>query len=419
MYDTIYDVCIIGAGASGLVSAIESSRRGLSCIVIDKNKKAGRKLYATGNGRCNLTNDEWDDTSYYGNPFPDAVFDALFKKIDKHPRSFVVDYFDFLGIKTTDKDGYVYPASLEASSVVWALNDTALNFGTVFLYDHRATKISEITVENVGALYEIAVEGTKDKEDNQFVLARNLIIACGGSAAPGIGSADPGETEILFDSACIPYNSFAPALCPVHISEDMSSLAGVRTKARVTASGHSEFGELQITDYGISGIVVFNLAYYMEQGEEVQINIIPRVSEEDFIDSFKDQQGLYPDRSLILFLNGYINDKLCSYFAGKVYGEIRPTLKDINENGIRTIYEEMSNWTLKVLKKAGFDSCQAVRGGIVTSVINPSTMRIEADRCLGERLFAVGEATDVLGKCGGYNLTYAFITGYLAGRSVK
>ena len=292
MYDTIYDVCIIGAGASGLVSAIESSRRGLSCIVIDKNKKAGRKLYATGNGRCNLTNDEWDDTSYYGNPFP---------------------------------------ASLEASSVVWALNDTALNFGTVFLYDHRATKISEITVENVGVLYEIAVEGTKDKEDNQFVLARNLIIACGGSAAPGIGSADPGETEILFDSACIPYNSFAPALCPVHISEDMSSLAGVRTKARVTASGHSEFGELQITDYGISGIVVFNLAYYMEQGEEVQINIIPRVSEEDFIDSFKDQQGLYPDRSLILFLNGYINDNLCSYFAGKLYVEIRPTLKDINE----------------------------------------------------------------------------------------
>ena len=79
----------------------------------------------------------------------------------------------------------------------------------------------------------------------------------------------------------------------------------------------------------------------------------------------------------------------------------------------------MSDWRLKVLKKAGFDNCQAVKGGIVTSVINPATMRIEADRCIGDKLYAVGEATDVLGKCGGYNLTYAFITGYLAGRSVK
>lgn len=419
MFDTIYDVCIIGAGASGLVAAIESSRRGLSCIVIDKNKKAGRKLYATGNGRCNLTNDEWDETSYYENAFPDAVFDALYNKISKHPRNFVVDYFDWIGIKTTDKDGYVYPASLEASSVVWSLNDTALSYGAVFLYDHKAVKISEINVSTHGDLYETAVVNTKDEGDNQFIISRNVIISCGSCAAPSIGSADKDETEMLFDSARIPYNSFSSALCPVHISGDMAPLAGVRTKARVTIGDHSEFGELQITDYGISGIVVFNLAYYMEPGDEVSINIIPKIDQDEFFADFKKQKEYFPERSLILFLNGYVNDKLCSYFASKVYGEIKPNLGDINENGIRSIYEEMSDWRLKVLKKAGFDNCQAVKGGIVTSVINPATMRIEADRCIGDKLYAVGEATDVLGKCGGYNLTYAFITGYLAGRSVK
>ena len=88
----IYDICIIGAGASGLVAAIESSRRGLSCVVVDKNKKAGRKLYATGNGRCNLTNDTWEEDTYYGNEFVDNVFEKLYRFTDLRPRSFVIDY---------------------------------------------------------------------------------------------------------------------------------------------------------------------------------------------------------------------------------------------------------------------------------------------------------------------------------------
>ena len=125
MYKNIYDICIIGAGASGLVAAIESSRRGLSCVVVDKNKKAGMKLYATGNGRCNLTNDTWEEDTYYENEFVDRVFDYLYRETGMRQRTFILDYFKGLGVNTVNKDGYFYPSSMQASSVVWALLDAA------------------------------------------------------------------------------------------------------------------------------------------------------------------------------------------------------------------------------------------------------------------------------------------------------
>ena len=116
MYDKIFDVCIIGAGASGLVAAIESSRRGLSSVVVDKNKKPGMKLYATGNGRCNLTNDSWNDTDYYGNEFVEKVYDSIYERTGRRPRKFVIDYFEKLGIKTTAKKGYIYPVAVSKLS---------------------------------------------------------------------------------------------------------------------------------------------------------------------------------------------------------------------------------------------------------------------------------------------------------------
>ena len=128
-----------------------------------------------------------------------------------------------------------------------------------------------------------------------------------------------------------------------------------------------------------------------------------------------------PDKPLLLFLNGYINDKLAGYFINKLYGEMGHNLKirDITETGIRELYDEMTTWILSVDMKYGFDMSQASIGGIPTTDIDCDTMRIISDDPVYNRVYVVGEATDVIGKCGGYNLTYAFITGYLAGRDVK
>ncbi len=417
MKNDVYDICIIGAGASGLVAAIESSRRGLSCVVADKNKKPGNKLYATGNGKCNLTNDDWEEDTYYENVFADDVFEVLYKSTGMRQRSFVVDYFNKLGVQIMNKNGYIYPSSQQASTVVWALTEAAKYHGARII--NKATVFSvEREDEHV---YKVMLNVLRDNEETEhFLLAKNIIIATGGFSQERLGATNPVLSEELLGSLRVPRSNYECALCPVYLNEDVSSLSGIRTKARLSVKGHSELGELQITDQGISGIVTFNLSYYMHSGDEVKINLLPKKSEDEFADEFNKVKYHYPDMRLDQFVNGYINDKLAVYMIRKFYGipDISLTLKEVTETGARGLYQEITEWKVIVRSKAGFDMSQASAGGITTSYINPYTMMISPERTLGEGIYAVGEATDVLGKCGGYNLTFAFVTGYIAGNAV-
>ncbi|MBR6402580.1 MAG: aminoacetone oxidase family FAD-binding enzyme [Eubacterium sp.] len=431
MYDKIYDVCIIGAGASGLVAAIESSRRGLSSVVVDKNKKPGMKLYATGNGRCNLTNDSWNDTDYYGNEFVEKVYDSVYERTGRRPRKFVIDYFEKLGVKTTVKKGYVYPASLQASSVVWSLLDAAKLNNTDFVSRFTVKKIglydadNEITEKgaNYKSIYRISGTLSFDnQEQDADVYARSVIIATGGLSQKKLGAIDRDTLVSLLHGAGIPFNEFVDSLCPVIVEEDVSALTGVRTRVNMSVNGINESGELQITDKGISGIVTFNMSYYMNTGMPVYINALPQTTSEEFVEHFNMIKALYPEKSLVAFLNGYLNDKLCIYFINKFYGTSQAEkafkLKDITETGILGIFEEITNWRLTVKSRCGFDTSQASAGGIITDVIDPETMQLSSDFSIGDNMYAAGEVTDVIGRCGGYNLTYAFISGYLAGNSV-
>ncbi|MCR5214329.1 MAG: aminoacetone oxidase family FAD-binding enzyme [Eubacterium sp.] len=431
MLNTVYDVCIIGAGASGLVAAIESSRRGLSSVVVDKNKKPGMKLYATGNGRCNLTNDTWEEDSYYGNEFVDQVYDAIYKKTNHRQRTFVTNYFDDLGLRTVSRDGYIYPASFQASSVVWTLLDAANYMGVGFFPKFLATSVDLINMSDFMdsfdmkdskipddlEIYRINIE---NEEGEYSIYARNIILASGGLSQPKLGAVDSNIMDGLLESLKLPVRDFQSGLCPVMVNEDISELAGVRTRARLSIGKYSEVGELQLTEEGISGIVTFNLSYYMKPGLDIIINLLPKLAEEDMVEHFNRVKRQYPGKRLDAFLNGYVNDKLGSYMIRLFYGsDMKLVLRDVTETGIRGIYQQMTEWKLGIRAKAKFDNSQASIGGIITNVIDPSTMHISSDKCLGKRLFATGEVTDVIGKCGGYNLTYAFVTGYLAGTSVR
>ena len=438
MSEKIYDICIIGAGASGLVAAIESSRRGLSCVVVDKNKKAAQKLYATGNGRCNLTNDNWEEDSYYENEFVDQVFDSLYKLTGMRQRTFVLDYFKKLGIMTVSRDGYFYPASMQASSVVWALleavrtQEVEMRLKTT-CRSVKATNIEDILDEldfsdqkafDADRIYKLNLEVKNENEIyDDHLYARNIIISTGGISQSKLGASSKELSEGLFDSLKLPYNEFRSCLCPVICSEDdmLSSIAGVRTKARIYVDNHSEMGELMITEDGISGIVTFNMSYYMKAGSRVRVNLLPKISEDDFVEHFNSIQTYFPNKRLDSFLNGYINDKLALYMIGKFYGnpELKLLLKDVTETGIRGLYSELTEWILTVRTRYNTEHSQASSGGIVTEVIDPKSMKISRSSTIGDGIYATGEATDVIGRCGGYNLSYAFITGYLAGNSVR
>lgn len=411
MQAVLYDICIIGAGPSGLAAAIESSRRGLSCVVVDRNKKPLKKLYATGNGRCNLTNDVWSDDVYYDNSFVDEVYESLYQKTNLRPRNFILKYFEELGIKTVNLNGYYYPMSLQASSVAWAILDAVKTEEIEMVSGFEA----ESVIRNSEGYYEIISKGSEEEEPSS-VYARSVVLSIGGLSGKGLGEADIETTIGLLNSLDIGFNFFEPGLCPIYIEQDLSSLSGVRFKAGVKIDDHYEEGEIQVTDCGLSGIVIFNMSRFVEKGCRIHVDVIRNISIDEFVKAFNDIKDVIPDRSLVGFLNGFINDKLAKFFAYDFLGELCDTvkLKDMNEDGIRRLYENLIDWELNVSGRFGFDSSQATIGGIKTELINPKTMKL-----IGTKdIYVTGEITDVIGKCGGYNLTYAFISGYLAGSSI-
>ncbi len=399
-----YDICIIGAGPAGLAAAIESSRRGLSCLLLDRNKKPGKKLYATGNGRCNLCNEHYDRDCYYGSDFASEI---IYKR---NLRDFVTAYMDGLGIKTVSKNGYYYPMSMQASAVVWALRDAAVMNGVEIISDSEVS-----AVEDKGDKYIISYSGGKT------ALASSVILATGSPSAPELGAASYETLYSLFESLKLKYEPFSPCLGPVAVKEDMNPVAGVRCDAEISLhiAEQRERGELQITAGGISGIVVFNMNEYMKEQAHnghntIHINLLPDITHDEFISRFNTFRKTSPNRKVLGFLNGFLNDKLALYHLNRLKedGSVKDDV-NVSESEAGLIYRALTDWRLSI---GGFNDetrSQASAGGIATSQIDPKDMHI-IDR---RELYAVGETTDVLGKCGGYNISYALYTGFLAGRA--
>lgn len=404
-----YDVIISGAGPAGLAAAIESSRRGLSCLLADKNKKPGRKLYAAGNGHANICNAFYDKSCYYDSEFMEQIL------ADVDLTEFVTDYFDELGVNTVSKNGYYYPMSMQASSIVWALRDAAVMSGAEIKCDAEIIRVEETNNE-----YLVHFKDGSCKRADAFILAT------GSPSSPELGAADEKVVYELLDSLKLEYEPYRASLGPVRCDESFELISGVRCDAEIKVgdSGISERGELQITESTLSGIVVFNLSdhirkMYEQSGNAVlTINVIPDVNETVFRQKFSRMIVDFPERRFTAFLNGFINDKLAVYFILKMMDQglifdDKTLMKDVNIFNVNEIYRMLTEWKVNISGLYGFNRSQASSGGVKTSQIDPADMHI-----IGRReLYAAGEATEVLGKCGGYNISFALYSGYLAGRS--
>ncbi|GEM_PF-864082 len=451
---TAYDVIIVGGGPAGLAAAIESSRRGLSSVILDRNKKPGKKLYATGNGRCNVTNKVMDGSCYYGSSFAQRIMENVSREDGCQLNTWVLQYLEELGVPCVEKGGYYYPRSLQASAVVWALTDAARLSGAEIVSGMEAVSAEEISddqtiSERIPGKEKRHLQQQLQKERIQYRVktvsgeefrGKALILAAGGASQPHLGAFDIFTCSLLTRGLNLKIKPFRPVLGPIPVDGIPEELNGVRVQGRITAVGRkaaketvsdqnafavniqdrnpmiTETGELQLLTGTLSGIAAFQVSPLVRAGDCISVNLLPELSDKDFISQFLHQKTVNPRRRLYAFLNGYLPDKPALFMIQKVFSDrgAKILLADVTEKDAEELYERCTDWQLTVSGEVSADSSQASAGGLMTDSVDPSTMAVLRH----DGLYAAGEMLDVLGKCGGYNISFALRTGYLAGRHV-
>lgn len=403
----MYDLCVIGGGAAGLCAAISAARLGKSVIIIEKNNKPGKKIYATGNGKCNITNECWN----YNNIFMSNnsnISDFLKPVLSNTPNDKVREFLESIGILTYSNNGYVYPVSNQASSIVWALLE-------------ELNKLN-VKIENKVQIEKIDIYDTFFvlKSNNGEYKASTVIVSCGGKSYESLGGSESGY--LLAKQLGHTVTKLNPALCGIETNENLSEISGVRISATAKLYGGKskeaiaiESGELQIAEYGISGIMIFNLSSIAgkilsdKKNPYIIIDLVPNLE----IEAIKSLYYSQSHRTLMGFLNGFINDKIALYFIKKSNIEPKEKLYNISLDIIEKIFNDIKQFKVEIKKLRDFDNAQVTSGGVDLNEIQPETMM--SKKISG--LFFAGEILDVDGICGGYNLTFAMLSGLLAGKS--
>lgn len=397
-----YDVVIVGAGASGLIAAITAARQGSSVLVIEQKDKAGKKILATGNGKCNFTNLVQSQECYRSD---DSAF--AMKVLSCFDVQDTIRFFEKLGIYTKEKNGYLYPNSEQSASVVQVLLMECKRRKVSFVYHTSVTMIRKpnYTIITTGATY----------------YGKRLILATGGCASPKLGSDGSGYTIAKsFGHTII---KPLPALVQLKSNEKYCKIiSGVRTIATVTvyAENHiiaKEAGEILYTDYGISGIPIMQVSRFVakaiDQNQRVYVTMdhLPNRTRNELFIHIKERVHQNPHKTIEETMVGLFNHKL-SYIMMK-QAHIDPTKKspNISKDEIEALVEQMKEFRMTISETNTFDHAQVSAGGVSTEEIDENTMESK----LSKNLFLTGELVDVDGTCGGYNLQWAWSSGYLAG----
>ena len=382
-------IIIIGSGASGLAAGISLLRCGYDVTILERNNISGKKLLLTGAGRCNFFNSDQNIVHYHSNDK-----DILAKIITSDNIHLVEDFITSLGIIPKVKDGYYYPFANQAYNMKELLERTYLDLGGKIKYNYLVEKI-----EKKNSLFLI----------NDNISCDKLILATGSKAYKMTGSDGIGyQLAKKFNHHIV---KVLPSLTSL-ITREKTNLKGVRVDAKVTlyedrVKVREELGQVQFTDYGLSGICIFNLSYYAVKGlnknkkEVITIDLMP------FMDKVS-----FKNKKVYDLLLGFLPNKMIDYIL-----KILDISKDV-------YYEDLSNdkkqELTKILKEMEFnitsykefDFSQVCSGGVSLREINPLTM----ESIFVKNLYIIGELLDVNGDCGGYNLTFAFLSGILTSR---
>ena len=394
---------IIGGGASGMAAALAAAENMENrVILLERQARVGRKLQATGNGRCNLTNLHAGEMPYHG---ADGEFAAA--ALAAFPVDKTLEWFGSLGLYTVAEDsGRVYPYSDQANSVVdvlrFALERENIEVKTGFEVIRAKKSGDGFTVESA----------------EEAVFCDRLIVACGGLAGTKLGGGMAGYKLLRgFGHRC---TKLRPALVQLKSRwGGCVSLKGVRANCAVEilhdgAAFSRSAGELQFTEYGLSGPVIFEVSRDVCQGGgewSARLNFLPGQSREWVMAQLEARR----ERKLPVeeLLTGLLHNRLgrvLTQAAGVRGGRFCPELKD---GELENLCRVLQGFEVPLTEPMGMDSAQVTAGGIVTSEFDPQTMESR----IVPGLYACGEVLDIDGDCGGYNLQWAWSSGHMAGRS--
>ncbi len=404
-------IAVIGGGASGIMAAITAAETGAQ-VTIYEHMKAGKKILSTGNGKCNLTNLNLSIKDYNTGDSSKVI-----SCLERFGVEETLRFFKRIGLMLRDKNGYVYPYSEQAAMVVQVLLNHVNHLGISIIQKH----VKHIGISKNGKSNQNVCLETEDGEN---VFFDSIIIACGSKAAPKLGSDGSGYhlAKELGHKIVPVFPSLVQLRCKDVFCKE---LAGIRTQAGIHIfDGNqqitSEEGELQLTDYGISGIPVFQLSgminRYLYEHKNASltavVDFMPETSIEQLEDYLKQRMSESPRMSINELFCGTLNQKLCKIILKRAQLQEDSKVSTLSKEKLSEILYLFKNFSFEIIGSNGFEQAQVCCGGVDLREV---TEQLESK--FVPNIYFAGEILDVDGRCGGYNLQWAWTSGYIAGRA--
>lgn len=409
-----HNILVVGGGASGLMSAILLKDFGLDVAIVEGTDRVGKKILTTGNGRCNISNNNIDYpfSGYYSD-----TENFFIEALNKFSVEDTLNFFSFLGLPIVELEkGKLYPQSLQASSVV--------DIFRLALEDRKIPVYNSCKIKSIHKRKKFIL--STDNADLSEFSCDKLILSCGGKSAEKTGSDGSGYklAKELGHSIIKPL----PAIVQLKLNyPSLKALSGIKFDALASILVddiiiRSDFGEVLFTDYGISGPPILQLSHIASKSIEndkkvsVIVDLFPNKSTEDIENFIYGHFSMFSHRKVIDSLIGVLNKKLIPIFLKEAkISDLHKPVYDLTWSEKSNIISLMKKWQFSCIGTNGFNNAQVTSGGINTSEVNSSTLESK----IIDNLYFTGEILDVHGDCGGFNLQWAWSSAYTVATALK
>jgi predicted Rossmann fold flavoprotein len=401
------DVAVIGGGPAGMMAALAASAAGRKTVLLERMDRVGKKLLATGNGRCNLANQNMALDRFHGGK-PDLIRSVL----SQFGLEETLSFFESLGLEVkSDETGRIFPATDRASTVLDLLR-----------FELHQRGVGETCETEVEAVRTLGCGFRLNSKTHSLVECRSVILAAGGKAAPGLGSNGSGFTLALSMGHAVARPR--PSLVQIRTEDkSLKRLKGVRIEAGVALmegenAVHAESGEILFTDDGLSGIPVLNLSRYVEpimkRGKTLllQIDLFPRRNENALTEALEKRFRTLGHRNTGDACLGLIDKRMIPFLLETTGLNSSAPARAAASAEVRRFAQRLKRWPLAVAGIRSWNEAQVTAGGVETDGVDPATLESK----IVHGLFFAGEVLDVDGDCGGYNLQWAWSSGFVAGK---